>query len=147
MMSSSPDKSSLKYQPPTQAQLEAAELWVATFSDHWSSLNPDSLREMMQPDTRNLIPPMSSPANQDGVVAHFREVLKLLPDLSLKVLRWAPVGDTVIIEWVASATYASKPLEWRGIDRVSLINGKTYEGQAYWDTRRVAEMVAEASRT
>jgi predicted SnoaL-like aldol condensation-catalyzing enzyme len=145
-MSSFPHESSLKYQPPTQSQLEAAELWVASFSNSWRSLDPDSLREGMQPDTRNLIPPMSSPANQDGVVAHFREVLKLLPDLSLKVLRWAPVGDTVMIEWAASATYASKPLEWRGIDRVSLINGKTYESQAYWDTRKVAEMIAEASR-
>jgi ketosteroid isomerase-like protein len=145
-MPSFPDRSSFKYQPPTQAQLEAAELWVAAFSERWNSLNPDSLRELMQPDTRHLILPISSPANQHGVVAHFREVLKLLPDLSLKVLRWAPVGDTVIIEWVASATYASKPLEWRGIDRVSLLNGKAYEGQAYWDTRKLAEIVAEASR-
>jgi hypothetical protein len=77
-MSSFPHESSLKYQPPTQSQLEAAELWVASFSNNWRSLDPDSLREGMQPDTRNLIPPMSSPANQDGVVAHFREVLKAI---------------------------------------------------------------------
>jgi predicted SnoaL-like aldol condensation-catalyzing enzyme len=145
-MSSFPHEPSLKYQPPNQSQLEAAESWVALFSNGWRPLNPDALREGMQPDTQNLIPPMSSPANQDGVVAHFREVLKLLPDLSLKVIRWAPVADSILIEWEASATRASKSLEWRGVDRVSLVDGKTYESQAYWDTRKVAEMFTEASR-
>ena len=60
--------------------------------------------------------------------------------------RWAPVADTLLLEWEASATAAGKLLYWRGVDRVSLRDGKTYEGQVYWDTRRVAEMIAEATQ-
>lgn len=36
------------------------------------------------------------------MVAHFRQLLERAPDLSLEVLRWAPVGDTVMVEWEAN---------------------------------------------
>jgi hypothetical protein len=67
----------------------------------------------------------------------------VVPGFKLKVLRWAPVGDTVMIEWEGSAMIAHQLITWRGVDRISLRDGKTYEGQAYWDTRGLAETMAE----
>lgn len=98
----------------------------------------------MHEDTRNLIPPMTEPGDREAVVAHFQGVMRMLPDFRMRIVRWAPVGDTVMIEWEGQAAVAGKPLTWRGVDRISLRDGKTYEGQVYWDTRRVAELVAEA---
>ena len=132
------------YLAPTPAQLAAAETWVAKFAANWDHPDPDGLRPLMHEDTRNLIPPMAEPGDREGVVAHFKGVLQMLPDFRLRILRWAPVADTVMIEWEGSASVAGRPLTWRGVDRISLRDGKTYEGQVYWDTRRVAEMVAEA---
>ena len=132
------------YLAPTPAQLAAAETWVAKFAANWDQPDPDALRPLMHEDTQNLIPPMAEPGDREGVVAHFKGVLQMLPDFRLRILRWAPVADTVMIEWEGSAAVAGQPLTWRGVDRISLRDGKTYEGQVYWDTRRVAEMVAEA---
>ena len=134
----------IAYDKPTAEQIAAAADWVTRFAEHWRSPNPEALRDLMQPQTRNLIPPMKAPADREGVVAHFRQLLERAPDLSLKVLRWAPVGDTVMIEWEAKATFSGKPFSWRGVDRVSLSEGMTYEGQVYWDTRGLAEAIAQA---
>jgi predicted SnoaL-like aldol condensation-catalyzing enzyme len=100
----------------------------------------------MHADTRNLIPPMTVPADREGVVEHFRQVLNQLPDLKVEVLQWAPTGDAVLVEWRASAKVAGEALEWQGVDRFNIRGDRMYQGQVYWDTRRVAEQVADAVR-
>lgn len=135
----------LRYQAPTPAQLAQAENLVARFAANWAEPSPDDLRDLMHADTRNLIPPMTQPGDREGVVAHFKGILQMIPDLRLQIIRWAAVADTVMVEWQAHATVAGKALNWRGVDRMSLRDGKTYEGQVYWDTRGVAEMIAQAA--
>jgi hypothetical protein len=88
---------------------------------------------------------MVAPADRDGVLDHFRQVLLRIPDLSLKIIRWAPVSDAVLIEWEAQGSFNGKRLRWQGVDRVCLRNGRTYEGQVYWDTRRLADQIAETA--
>jgi len=132
------------YNAPTAAELAQAEDWVARFAARWASPNPENLRDLMHPDTQNLIPPMTEPGNADEVIAHFKRMLGMVPDFRLEVVRWAPVGDTVILEWEAHTNVAGKPLSWRGIDSISLRDGKTYKGQVFWDTRGVAEMLVTA---
>jgi ketosteroid isomerase-like protein len=135
------------YQPPTQSQISEAADWVSRFAERWKKPDLEALRDLMQPDTQNLIPPMTVPADREGVIAHFRQALERLPDLNLTVLRWAPVADAVMVEWEAAATVAGKPIRWRGVDRVCLRDGRTYEGQVYWDTRALAQTIAEAAET
>ena len=106
--------------------------------------SPITSKTLMHEDTQNLIPPMTEPANRAGVIEHFRQVLTQLPDLKVDVLQWAPTGDAVMIEWQASATVAGQVLKWQGVDRFNLRGDRMYKGQVYWDTRRVAEQVAEA---
>lgn len=129
---------------PTEAQRAAAARWVEGFAERWAPLNPEALRELMHPDTRNLIPPMAAPADAEGVVAHFRALAARLPDLTLTVERWAVAGDAVFVEWRGRASVAGKPIEWRGIDRVLLRDGRTYAGEAFWDTQRVTAQFLEA---
>ena len=138
------DGTASSYVAPTPEQLVAARDWVQRFEERWRRPDADSLRDLMHADTRNLIPPMVAPGNREEVVKHFRDLLQRVPDFRLAVVRWAPVGDAVLLEWEVNVSVAGKPLCWRGVDRVSLREGKTYEGQVYWDTRRVAEMIAEA---
>lgn len=130
------------YVPPTPAQLDTARDVVARFAEHWDHPRADDLRDLMHPDTRNLIPPMETPADREGVVEHFRQVLQQLPDLRITVEQWAPTGDTVMIEWRASATVAGQPLSWTGVDRFRLRGDRMVEGHVYWDTRDLAERIA-----
>jgi ketosteroid isomerase-like protein len=132
------------YVVPTPAQLAAATDWVRRFEERWLNPDADSLRDLMHEDTRNLIPPMKVPGDREAVVEHFRTVLARMRNFKLRIIRWAPVSDSLLLEWEGTAVVAGKALSWRGVDRVSLRDGKTYEGQVYWDTRGVAEMIAEA---
>ena len=133
-----------KYSPPSTDQSAAATDWVCRFAACWQKPDADALAGLMHPDTRNLIPPMTTPANRQGVVEHFRQVLQQFPDLRIEIIRWAPTGDAVMIEWLATISVGREPLSWRGVDRICLRGGQTYEGQVYWDTRQVAEQVAQA---
>ena len=136
----------VKYVPPSAEQLRNARAVVSRFAEHWSHPVADGLRDLMHRDTRNLIPPMTVPADREGVVEHFRQVLAQLPDLKVEVLQWAPTGDAVLIEWRASASVGGETLEWQGVDRFNIRGDRMYQGQVFWDTRRVAEQVADAAR-
>ena len=135
-----------KFIPPTPEQFAAATAWVERFAQEWQNPDPDHLADLMHPDTQNLIPPMTKPGNRQEVIEFFRTQLTRVPDFRLEIVRWAPTGDTVMIEWEATARIRETPLTWRGIDRVSLRDGRTYEGQVFWDTRRVAEQLAAAAQ-
>jgi ketosteroid isomerase-like protein len=129
------------YVVPDAAQLAAAKDIVARFAESWDKPDADSFRDLMHPDTQNLIPPMAKPGNREAVVEHFRDVLKTLPDLRVEVVRWAPTGDAVLVEWKASATVASQLLSWTGVDRFNVRGDRMYEARVYWDTRGLAERI------
>ena len=132
------------YAAPTPQQLAAASDIVGRFAQRWSRPTADDLRDLMHADTRNQIPPMNEPTDREGVIEHFRGVLRQLPDLRIEVERWAPTGDAVMVEWKASATVAGRPLSWTGVDRFNVRGERIYQGMVYWDTRGLAERVAAA---
>lgn len=138
------DVGTFTYESPSAEQLAQAERWVAGFAARWDRPDGENLRDLMHPDTQNLIPPMERPGNAQEVIDHFKELVARVPGFRIEVQRWAPVGDSVMIEWAGHATIGGRDLTWHGVDRVSLRDGKTYEGQAYWDTRAVSEMILEA---
>jgi hypothetical protein len=51
-------------------------------------------------------------------------VLERVPNFRLEVIRWAPVADLLVVEREGSATIADKTITWRGVDPVSLRDGK-----------------------
>ncbi|MGN6525877.1 MAG: nuclear transport factor 2 family protein [Burkholderiaceae bacterium] len=134
------------YDRPTEAQIRAAEALVTRFATLWRRPDPETFRALMHEDTRNLVPPMTEPADREGVVRHFNEVVRQLPDIGVEVLRWALAGETAMVEWRASATIAGRPIAWTGVDVMRLRDDRMYEAQVYWDTRAVAERVAAATR-
>ncbi|MDO8774513.1 MAG: nuclear transport factor 2 family protein [Burkholderiaceae bacterium] len=133
-----------KYAPPTETQLADAYALVERFATMWAKPNLVDMERLMHVDTRNLIPPMTQPADRAGVLAHFSEVLRQLPDLWIEVIRWAPTGDTVMIEWRAHASVAGHALSWTGVDRFGIRGERMYEAHVYWDTRQVAANFAAA---
>jgi ketosteroid isomerase-like protein len=132
------------YAAPTHAQLADAIALVDRFAAVWSRPDLAGLESLMDPDTRNLVPPMTEPADRAGVLTHFGQVLQQLPDLRVEVIRWAPTGDCVLLEWRAAASVAGRALSWTGVDRFRLRGGRMVEAQVYWDTRRVAAEAAAA---
>jgi ketosteroid isomerase-like protein len=134
------------YVTPTEQQLAAAKDVVARFAASWDRPDADSLRDLMHPDTRNLIRSMNQPGDREAVVEYFRTALSRLPDVRLKIIRWAATGDAVMIEWEATASVAGRPLSWTGADRFNIRGDRIYQGQVYWDTRELAARMAAAQQ-
>jgi ketosteroid isomerase-like protein len=134
------------YVAPTEQQLAAAKDLVARFAASWDRPDADSLRDLMHPDTRNLIPPMTEPGDREAVVEYFRAALSRLPDMRLKIIRWAATGDAVMVEWEATASVAGQPLSWTGVDRFNVRGDRIYQGHVYWDTRELAARMAAAAQ-
>jgi ketosteroid isomerase-like protein len=132
------------YVPPSAEQLAAAKDIVARFAERWDRPDADSLRDLMHPDTQNLIPPMAQPGDREAVVQHFKGVLKMFPDMRIEVVRWAPTGDVVMIEWKATASVAGQLFVWTGVDRFNIRGDRMYEARVYWDTRGLAERMTAA---
>jgi ketosteroid isomerase-like protein len=147
VMHASDQASARGYVAPSDEQLRCAQTLVERFAAIWSKPDAQRLRDLMHADTQNLVPPMTTPADREGVVRHFAGVLQRLPDLTIDVLRWAITGNTVMIEWEAAAEVAGQPLKWRGVDVMRLRDDRMYEAQVYWDTAALTGRVEAAIKS
>lgn len=62
------------------------------------------------------------------------------PNLLLVVV---VTGDTVMIEWKATATVARKVISWTAVDRFAIRGGRMYEGRVCWGTRLVETQILQ----
>ena len=109
--------------------------FVERFADAWAGPHPDRLLELLHPDVRLVQPMFASTAGRASAESgFFRTLFRFLPDLRLEVVRWSAVGDTVFIEWTASATLGGRPVRWPGVDRFLLADGRATERVAYFDS-------------
>jgi len=97
------NESNPAYDRPSELQIRDAETLVARFAALWRQPDPETFRALMHADTRNLVPPMTEPADREGAMRHFNEFVRQLPGMSVAVQRWALAGETVMIEWRATA--------------------------------------------
>ena len=56
------------------------------------------------------------------------------PNLTWKLLGWTSRGNVVVIEWESSNRAGEHIISWRGVDRITLENGKIREEVVYADT-------------
>ena len=72
---------------------------------------------------------------------HGREIGKLndltkaiAPHLTWKLVDWTSRDDVVVIEWESSNRYGERVIVWRGVDKMTLRDGKIIEEIVYCDT-------------
>jgi len=110
------------------------ERFVERFKDRWTNVEPESFADLWDPEGTLLHPGMEKPIPASEVSSYIIRVKSVLPDIRLRVTSWAARGNDVLIEWVISATFASEPVEWAGVDRFTLRGDRAFEGVAYFDT-------------
>ena len=111
-----------------------AEKFVRRFSEVWASPEPDSFADLWTSDGRLLHPGMEESIGQDEIPAYMRRLKSMLPELSLRVDRWAAKDDFVLIEWTLHAGTDDQSFEWTGVDRFTLEGDRAREGIAWFDT-------------
>ncbi|MDP3854165.1 nuclear transport factor 2 family protein [Phenylobacterium sp.] len=62
------------------------------------------------------------------------------PDLTWKLIDWTSRGDVVVIEWESSNRYGGRVVTWRGVDKLTLRDGKVIEEIVYSDTAPLQAM-------
>ena len=119
-------------------QARAAD-WVRRFGEAWAAPTPERLAALVHPHTSNLYPFMESAQDRDGLIEFFKTTLTTLPDLELRVTRWAAREDYVLVEWDATATIGGERRQWQGADRFTLEGERGIEGRAYYDSHPIRE--------
>ncbi|MFC6881445.1 MULTISPECIES: nuclear transport factor 2 family protein [Actinomadura] len=123
--------------------MQDAEQFVADFIDFWNDPSPQRIPEILHPDvvlTQPLAAPMRGIA---AVQEEFRRIWRFLPDLHVQVDRWRGDGDVLFIELRLRAHAGGELVEWPGIDRFVLRDGKAVQRMTYFDPLPVLAKVVK----
>lgn len=64
------------------------------------------------------------------------------PDLVWQLLDWTARGDVVVVEWQNTRTVGGKRVDFRGVDKFRLRDGKIVEERVYADTGPLRAMLS-----
>ena len=84
----------------------------------------------------------SDPVSGTEYPQHMARILELVPDLRLEVTDHAEAGEMVFISWRARASAGTETLEWSGIDRFRVQDGKAVEALIAYDTAPLQQALA-----
>ena len=56
------------------------------------------------------------------------------PNLTWSLVDWTSRGDVIVVEWESTNRYGERVLSWRGVDKLTLKDGKIIEEIVYADT-------------
>jgi len=114
--------------------------FVARFAAAWAARDPEQFLALWHPDGELHYP------FADRVI-YGREIGKLnalqnaqAPKLTWTLLGWTARGDVVVIEWESSNTYGDHVVTWRGVDKMTLKDGRIMEEIVYADTAPLQAM-------
>ncbi|MGH9949715.1 MAG: nuclear transport factor 2 family protein [Pyrinomonadaceae bacterium] len=114
-----------------------AEEFVKKFVGAWETRDSDRFLAIWHPDGK-----LRSPFYNREVlgieIGRLNELLKSqIPDLMWKLIDWTWRGNVVVIEWENANRYGEKTVTWRGVDKLTLRDGKIIEEIVYADTAPV----------
>jgi ketosteroid isomerase-like protein len=123
-----------------------AAAWARLFSEAWAAGDYERLLAELAPDVRVLYPPMPEATDREGLRQFFERAYALMPDLRFRLVNWAARGDSVLIEWAATATVGGQPLSWEGADRFTFgDDGQIVEARAFYDPRALLAALQAAA--
>jgi hypothetical protein len=65
---------------------------------------------------------------------------KVTPGLRWSLLNWTFRESVIMIEWESSNTYGERVVSWRGVDKLTLKDGRILEEVVYVDTAPLHSM-------
>lgn len=116
---------------------------VERFRRVWAQPRPDDFAALITADAVAVWPGFD-PIRGIDYPQHIAGLLALVPDLRLHVTEHAEAGELTFISWKASATVNGHPLEWTGIDRFRVRDGRAVEALVAYDTLPLRESLRRA---
>jgi ketosteroid isomerase-like protein len=108
--------------------------FVTRFAAAWAARDGKAFLELWHPEGL-LHTPLLDRAVLGSELDRLMEVQKAAaPDFVWQLLDWTSRGDVVIIEWQTTRNVEGRRLDWRGVDKFRIKNGKIIEERVYSDT-------------
>jgi len=116
--------------------------FVTRFAVAWAARDGNAFLSLWHLDGV-LFHPLTDRPLAGKEIAHLNDIQKeSAPDLVWQLLDWTTRGDVLVIEWQCTRVVSGKRLDWRGVDKLRIRDGKIVEERVYMDTA-----VLRAART
>ena len=110
------------------------QTFVNNFAAAWAARDGDAFLALWDPDGR-LHYPFANRVIMGGEIGKLNDLTKAIaPHLTWKLVDWTSRDDVVVIEWESSNRYGERVIVWRGVDKMTLRDGKIIEEIVYCDT-------------
>ena len=110
------------------------QTFVNNFAAAWAARDGDAFLALWHPDGQ-LHYPFANRVLEGSEIGKLNALTKAIaPHLTWKLVDWTSRGDVVAIEWESSNIYGERVIVWRGVDKMTLRDGKIIEEIVYCDT-------------
>ncbi|MEK7830596.1 MAG: nuclear transport factor 2 family protein [Acidobacteriota bacterium] len=114
-------------------ELDAQE-FVTRFADAWATRDGEAFLAVWHPDGK-LHSPFYNRVIAGCEIGKLSEMQKTqLPHLTWTLIGWTWRDNIIVIEWETSNRYGEKSVTWRGVDKLTIREGKIIEEIVYVDT-------------
>jgi hypothetical protein len=114
--------------------------FVQRFSNAWARKEAALFQALWHPHGV-LIYPYANRRIAGREIGKLNELtIQVAPALTWTLLGWTWRDDVVVIEWRSTNVYGERRLEWCGVDRITLEDGKIIEEIVYSDTTPLREI-------
>ena len=108
--------------------------FVTRFAAAWASRDGEAFLALWHPDGLLHSPLYDRPVAGKELGRLTELVKERAPDSVWQLLDWTARGDTVIVEWQNTRTTGGRRMDWRGVDKFRLRDGRIVEERVYMDT-------------
>jgi ketosteroid isomerase-like protein len=108
--------------------------FVSRFAAAWAARDPEAFLALWHADGVLHSPLYDRPVAGKELGKLTEMVRETAPDHVWQLLDWTARGDVVIVEWQATRTAGGRRLDWRGVDKFKLCDGRIMEERVYMDT-------------
>ena len=122
---------------------EAMTAFMKCYEESWAARDMESLLSPLRPDCSVLYPPMEEETDRQGLRDFYDQAYAIMSDFTVRPVCWAASGEYLLVQWDASGTIDGQSVTWSGSDRFRFDDeGRVVEARAYYDPRRLLEVVA-----
>ncbi len=114
--------------------IENPEEFVTRFAAAWRGRESEAFEALWWPEGK-LHYPFASRVINGHEIRKLNEFTKASqPNPTWAMVDWTTRGDVIVVEWESTNRYGDKVLAWRGVDKLTLRDGRIIEEVVYADT-------------
>jgi ketosteroid isomerase-like protein len=113
---------------------QEAEHFVDRFAAAWSARDSSAFLALWHPDGQ-LHYPFANRVLKGCEIGMLNDLVTAnAPHLTWTLVGWTSRGSVLVIEWESANRYGDRTLRWRGVDKLTLVDGRIIEEIVYTDT-------------